>query len=81
MGSRSEIAKFSVEELYVFLLDELENDVSSESLAIIKSNRINGRIFLELNESDLKEIIPLLGERKAIKNIIDSFKTKDKVVL
>lgn len=81
MGSRTEIAKFSVEELYVFLLDELENDVSSESLAIIKSNRINGRIFLELNESDLKEIIPLLGERKAIKNIIDSFKIKDKVVL
>lgn len=81
MGSRTEIAKFSGEELYVFLLDELENDVSSESLAIIKSNRINGRIFLELNESDLKEIIPLLGERKAIKNIIDSFKIKDKVVL
>ena len=40
----------------------------------IKSNKINGKIFLELSENDLKEIISLLGERKAIKAVIDSFK-------
>ena len=76
----SEVTTFSVEELYIFLLRELE-DVSSESLDTMKTNRISGKIFLNLKESDLKEIIPLLGERKAIKNVIDSFKAKDKVCI
>ena len=77
----SEVTTFSVEELYIFLLRELEDDVSSESLDTMKTNRISGKIFLNLKESDLKEIIPLLGERKAIKNVIDSFKAKDKVCI
>ena len=78
--SRSEVSQFGVEELFSFLLSELETDVSTESLSVLKRNRVNGKIFLDLEESDLKEIIPLLGERKAIKSIIDSFKVKDKVL-
>ena len=36
--------------------------------------KINGKIFFELSENDLKEIISLLGERKTIRAVIDSFK-------
>lgn len=63
-----------------FIISELENDVSNESLDVIRSNRINGKVFLTLTDNDLKEIISLLGERKAIKSIINYYKAKDKAV-
>lgn len=64
---------FSPEELHDFLVRKLEFEVSMQSLDAIKNNRISGRTFLELNSEDIKEIISLLGERKTIQRLINSY--------
>ena len=38
-----------------------------------KSNRINGKAFFNLNDSDLQEIVAPLGDRKAVQRIIFSY--------
>lgn len=36
-------------------------------------NRVSGQSLLDLSEDDLRELVPKLGERKAIKRLINSF--------
>jgi len=69
-----DIRKFTVDELEAFLASKLEGKVDSpESVAsIFKHHKIDGSVFLDLLPSDLQEIMPIIGERKAINAIIQS---------
>ena len=77
MATAEIIRNYTVNELCDFISVKLEGQVdSSDSIAAkFKENKITGRIFLDLTLDDLREILPLIGERKAVKAIIDSFIT------
>ena len=75
MATMLEIQGFSVSELSSFIALKLEGKVdSAESLvAVLNDNKITGKMFLNLRPDELREMIPVIGERKIVKEIIDSF--------
>ena len=55
-----------------FLDQQLDNDiVARKAIEEFKENRINGGVFVELTDEELTELVPKIGERKAIRRIID----------
>ena len=66
MATRKAVLAFSDQELYEWLFVKLKDEVGEESIEEMRIQRVNGRSFLELTEDDLREMVPLLGERKAI---------------
>ena len=74
MATRESVLAFSDQELYKWLLIKLKEEVGEDSIEEMRIQRINGRSFLELNEDDLREMVPLLGERKAIVRLINNYK-------
>ena len=75
MATRGEILTFSCDQLYEWLLTSLKDEVGDEPIEEIRCQRINGAAFLELSE-DLRELFPLIGERKAAQQQINRFKPK-----
>ena len=71
MAVRSDILGYSVDELSDFL--EVKG-IGEDILSILRENRVGGETFLDLNESDLRELIKPLGERKVLMRLIDSYK-------
>ena len=57
----------SVEQLCDYLREE---DVDEAILINIKKHKIDGSLFVQLNDEYLREIAPLLGDRLRLKNII-----------
>ena len=47
-----------------------EEDVDEAILINIKKHKIDGSLFVQLNDEYLREIAPLLGDRLRLKNII-----------
>ena len=76
MATRGEVLDFSCDQLYVWLVTELKDEVGDETIEELRFQRINGKAFLELTDDDLRELVPLIGERKAIQRRIHSFKPK-----
>ena len=70
MAARKDVSKLSVSELCDWLFEQLENDVGGDCIQAMQENQVNGRAFVDLTESDLKELCPLLGERKAIQRLV-----------
>ena len=76
MATRSEVEMFSIEEVKEFISSQLNGVVQEDSLETLQRNRIAGKAFLQLDDEELRELFPLIGERKAIKNLICSYKPK-----
>lgn len=76
MATRLEILAFSCDQLYTSLLTDLKGELGNESIEEFRFQRINGKAFLELTDDDLRDLVPLVGERKAIQRRINSFKPK-----
>ena len=57
----------SVEQLCDYLREE---DVDEAILINIKNHKIDGSLFVQLNDEYLREIAPLLGDWLRLKNII-----------
>ena len=74
MATRAELEKCNREELAEFLSGTLGEDISEDSVAALKENRVNGRTFFELTDDDLRDIIKPLGDRKNLRRLIDSYK-------
>ena len=72
MATIAAIEDFDVEELCDFLASS--GDISEDGINNFRTNRIGGSIFLELNAADLKELLPLLGDRKLVQKLISSYK-------
>lgn len=65
---RGVIKDLNVEDFSEFLL---EKGVHEEVASLFVSNRISGSIFLKLSEGDLKEIIPTIGDRILVKELLN----------
>ena len=74
MATRKDILMFSVPELCEWLYEELKDDVREDCIQALRSNWVNGRTFLDSTEDDLKELCPLLGERKAVYRIVEKLR-------
>ena len=77
METMTEVQDFSISELSSFISLKLQAKVDSpESIAaVLRENKITGKIFLDLTADELREMIPTIGDRKMVKEMIDSFTT------
>lgn len=56
--SGSEIAELSAQELKEYLVTHLSEEVEQESIGVLETHKVSGKIFLELDDGDLKEMFP-----------------------
>jgi len=52
----------------------LERGVHEDAAAAFLSNRISGENFLSISEDDLKDLLPVIGDRITIRKILQEFK-------
>ena len=71
MATRAEVESFGVEEICDLLAQRVE-DIDPETIATFRRNNVNGKAFVSLTESDLRELVSTLGERKNIQGIVAS---------
>ena len=64
---RGTFASLSVEELKAFLLEE---GICSEIVSNFVTNRVSGSAFLKLTEEDLRDLVPIIGVRTEIRDIL-----------
>ena len=76
MVSLDDVSTYSVNELSVFLENELQGEVDfpDQTASIFQENKITGLMFLTLTAEELRELIPIIGEQKVVKSLIDSLK-------
>lgn len=74
MATRAEIESMNVQELKQFVSDN--GDFLQDSLDNLEENRVSGKTFLTLDDDELREMFPRLGERKAFKNLINTYQPK-----
>ena len=75
MATRTELEGFGVEDVCDFLLERVE-DIDLDTISAFRQNKVNGKAFLLLAESDLRELVQALGERKIIQKLVESFQPK-----
>lgn len=75
MTTRKEIETMSINELASFIGENLQDKVPNTTLVseAFRENNISGKLFLELSTEDLKDLIPLIGDRKEVKRLIDTY--------
>jgi len=71
MATRLEVEDFSATELQEFL--QAKPDLAEATLTSLVNNRVIGKVFLDLTNEDLKEVVQPLRDRKALKSIIKSY--------
>ena len=76
MVSLDDVSKYSINELSAFLENKLQGEVDfpDRTASIFEENKITGLMFLTLTPEELRELVPIIGERKLVKSIIDSLK-------
>ncbi len=46
----------------------------TDVLRVLEQNKITGKVFLELTDEDLREMVKAIEDRKALKRLADSYK-------
>ena len=69
-----EIEKFDVEEFSEFLQQDFDEDVAEA----FKKNKINGALFILMNETQLASIVPAIGDIIRLKQLQTSIATVNK---
>ena len=65
MASRADVLRMLVDGVFQYLARTLDEDVvARESIEALRHSKINGESFLELTNDELRELLPVLGERK-----------------
>ena len=72
MANRDRVRQMDKHELRMYLMEQLGDEVADETLKTIEDEKINGLAFLALNDGDLHELIPSMGERKLVKLHLES---------
>ena len=67
--------KFSCSQVCDYLTRELPT-LSKDVLRNIEDHKIDGEVFLALNEEYLREVAPLLGDRLKVRRVICSILDK-----
>ena len=57
-------------EMYAFFFEKEILTISEDILKKIVEHKIDGEVFLSLNDEYLREIAPLLGDRLKIKRVL-----------
>lgn len=60
--------ELSCEEFADYLRD---NGLHEDVISNVASNRVTSSVFLDLGEADLKELAPAVGDRIALRKILD----------
>lgn len=71
------VSELSVNDLAEYLR---ERGVRSGLVDIFKTNVVNGAAFLQLTEEDLKELVPLVGERVLIRQLLKQSQLQSQLV-
>ena len=70
METAAEVSKYLVDDL----CDEyLAGKVDQDVIATIRSHKITGAMFLSLDDEQLKELFPTLGDRMSVKHLLKKF--------
>lgn len=67
----SQLSEFSMEELADFFI---ENGVCSEVTENFVRNHVSGKEFVKLTPDDIKELVPIVGYRTKIRDILQTYK-------
>ena len=71
MATRSELNQFSCDEMCDLLTRK--GEIEDDTISVFRENRVTGRAFLELTDEDLKELVTRIGERKAVKRLLEGY--------
>ena len=63
--------KLSKEELYFFLAEK----VGQEAATAIKNEGISGGTLIDLTDTELRDLLPKLGDRRMVKKLVDDFQS------
>ena len=63
------IKALTIDRLAAYLED---NDVSEEATKRLRDNKVSGRALLLLNRSELKELLPTIGDLAIVRDIISN---------
>ena len=77
MATKAAIEDFGVEDFCDFLSSS--GELSEEAVNMFRSNRISGAVFFDLTDTDLKELLPILGDRKVVQRMIKSYQPSQTV--
>ena len=70
-----EVSQYTASELSEYLKRRLEDtDTVDRVTSCLDFHKINGLLFLTLNPEELQELVPVIGDRKMVKDIIDEIK-------
>ena len=64
---KEDVEKYDFQQLLYYLLSR---GIREEVTEIFQANLINGEAFLYLSEEDLKELLPIIGDRILIRNLL-----------
>ena len=68
------IVNLTKEELHSHLNNYFGDEVRIETLDCLRDERVTGKSFQELDDDDMRELGASIGERKALKRLIQSHK-------
>jgi len=78
MASRADVFRMSVDGVFEYIARTLDEDVvARESIKAFRHSKINSESFLELTNNELRELLPVLGERKAVNRLIKSLRPQE----
>ena len=63
--------KLSKDELYLFLAEK----VDLEAATAIRNEGVSGGTLVELNDSELRTLLPKLGLRRMVRRLVDDFQS------
>ena len=70
METAAEVSKYLVDDLCIeYLAGKVDQDV----INTIRSHKITGAMFLSLDNEQLKELFPTLGDRMSVKHLLKKF--------
>jgi len=84
METLEEVSQLSVGEVSSYLARKLDGKVDDADsvdriISSFADNKISGMLFVTLSTEELKELIPIIGDRKVVKTLIDDLKGRNEV--
>ena len=75
MATLQEVESWGTDNICEMLCQKID-DIDQDTIDAFTSNKVNGKAFVMLTDSDLRELVPKLGERKQVQKIVESFRPK-----
>lgn len=70
-----EVSQYTVLELSEYVNQKIKDtDTATRVTSSLDIHKINGLLFLTLDQEELQELIPVIGDRITVKNLIDGIK-------